>query len=672
MPSVTAAAGGRAKSPKQFRTEETFKNHAAALPPEDQQRAIHAAEKVGYTTKMKQKAKEAWKSEFYSIANALGLSKEETKRRYLLIQGLGGVDLNDLDQQRKYGLPNRVKFRDELLHRKNMLRLAQGKGRNKLHVGESDEYMHDSNADKLLDFILRPEDGGTLANLTQQQLQNRVCESNRAPLLDPQVILDYISGDKIQRRFYWVKAEDADKEAEKFAKGGRTRRQSKDPGYCSASLQDKDRNTSEWGCYVWQTRQFIPWVPIEREQLKPFLPALHLHELYMELQQVAEITSDEAGRATKTDTKTSKSRDAQFLQQQKRGGNAILRVAAKAPRVSDDHFSREDVTEAASRVVGSAQTKAVFHTTHRERIGTFEYCWNEFARHLEHGRRSKVCMNEMFEIVRIILNSNALVFSDRNGHRYDPTSCLTYRSINDHMSYADDRLRSLVQEYGLTDSDGKVDVKSNMKVFHTEDMQDAGIPAYELPPYAFYFDTKTKVLKLAEGGSENLLVHYRHLWIPMAKVLDALNKQYAHSLEEVLDRSKNPDDPIYGDVPLHPLIAPFCDVSLLKEEVLCKRASFEDLEDDSFPFPVNVFLDVFFPDHNARLVSNGFHDGCYIKYGASNWERAEVTSDGLYIDVRYAEDSAQTDEAGESSEDEEYQAAEVTVEEAQEPDETQQ
>lgn len=663
MQSVTAAGGGgRAKSPKS-RTYETFMNHAAALPLEDQPRANHAAEKVRQTSQQAKKAKEAWKNEFYSIANALGLSKEETKRRYLLIQGLGGINLNDLDQQRKYGLPNHVRFRDELEHRKNMLRLARGEGQNKLHVGKSDKHMHDPNADKQLDFILRPEDGGTLANLTQQQLQNRVCESNSAPLLDPQVILDYISGDKIQRRFYWVKAEDADKEAEKFANGERTRRQSKDPGYCSASLQDKDRNTSEWGHYVWKTRQFIPWVPIDREKLEPFLPALQLHELYMDLQKVAKITSDEAGRATKTDTKSKKSKDAQFIQSQKRGGNNTVRIPGKTQRVSraveDAHSKIED-----------AQSRAVFEHVHNKRVLEFEISWDQFAAHLNNGLGSNVFMNKMFEIVRILLNSNALVFSDRNGHKYDPTNFLTYRSLDDHLSYADERLRSLKEEYGLTDLDGEIDLHTDKKVFHTKDMQDAGIPAYELPPYAFYFDTKHKVLKLAQGGSQNLLKHHRHLWLPIARILDLLNKQAAFSHEEALERSKNPDDPVYGNVPLHPLIGPFCDVSLLQEEVLCKRASFDDLEDDSFPFPFSVFLDVSFPAQDARLVSNGHHNGHYVKYGASNWKRALLTSNGTEVEIKHASEE-QTDEAGESSEDE-YPAAEVTVEEAQEPDETQQ
>jgi hypothetical protein len=502
-------------------------------------------------------------------------------------------------------------------------------------------------------------------------LQSRVSVSNSAALCDARAILDYICGENIQRRFYWVKAgKEAEDEAARDLQGERTRRSAKDPGYCSNQLQDKDRNTSEWGYYIWKTKQFIPWVPVNREDLEPFLDALYLMDQYVDQMKETEKSKDHAGHATNTATKTSKHPDARFLQQQ-------IVVSSKAQRVSSDSYVREGVLRTASQFVLSKAEKAILENVRRDNIVGFEHAWNQFARHLELGSRSKACMNEMFEIVRDLFNSNALVFSDRGGHRYEPTSFLTFRSLDDHLSHADERLRSLVMEYGLTDSDGKIDVATNKKVFHTQAMKDAGIPAYELPPYAFCFDTKTKVLKLAEGGSENLMGHYRHLRLPIARSLDALNKQYAFSPEELLERSKDPNDPIYGDVTLHPLIAPFCDVSLIQEEVLCKRASFEDLADDSFPFPDKLFLDVSFPHCNARLVSNGRRNGCYIKYGASKWKRAELTDHNTEITIAYASeedleyDGGKTDEAAESSEDDEYTAASASDKD-QEAEDTQQ
>lgn len=605
---------------------------------------VEQAEHLGMQAK---DAKTAWESELESIASTLGLSKDETKRRYLLISGKAGTDLN---KNTKFGVSNRVKFKEELEYRQCMLVLARGKGRNELHIGKSDHFLHDPNTDKLLDFILRPEDGGTLANLSQTELQSRVSESNSASLLDPEVILDYICGEKIQRRFHWVKAGDVDKveEKEKDSKGNPARKTAKDPGYSSKDLQEKDRNTAEWGCYLWKTKQFIPWVPVNRKDLEPFMPALRLLVAYVQKMNQSQRAADKAGHATRTATRSDKHPDHQFLQQQKRGGQDPIRIPVKTPRVKDVAVAlRENI------VVGE-QMKAVLHGIHRDKIASFERSWNKFARHLEAGLFSTVCMNEMFRIVRDLLNSNALVFSDRNGHKYDPTSFLTYRSLDDNLSYTDERLVSLLKEYGLTDSDGKVDVRTNKKVFHTADMQDNEEPPYELPPYVFYFDTKTKVLKLAEGGPDNLFVHYPQLWHPIAKTLDAFSKQYATSLEEVMLRREDPEDPIYRNEPLRPLIAPFCDFSLLSEEVVCKRASLEDLADASFPYRDALFLEVRFPDHEARLVTNGHRDGVYIKQEDSDWQPAELTNNGTEVvidfvneDDAYADSSA-TEEAYES------------------------
>lgn len=648
MQSHVTASSGRAKSPKQVRTGDTFKQHVAELPKEDQAKALVAVEQAEYLGEQAKEAKAAWASEFESIADRIGLSKDETTSRYLLISGRPGIDLN---KNTRFGVPNRVKFKDELEHRQGMLVLARGKGQNKLHIGKSDHFLHDPNTDKLLDFILRPEDEGTLANLSQNELQSRVSESNSGALLHPEVILDYISGEKIQRRFYWVKAGDVPKmEAkEKDGKGNPARKTAKDPGYTSNDLQEKDRNTAEWGHYLWKTKQFVPWVPVNRKDLEPFMPALWMLVTYVQKMNQSQRAADKAGHATRTATRSEKHADHQFLQQQKRSGQDRFKIPVKSQRV-------QDVCARVDNIQASEETRVVLNNILKDRITNFERTWNEFARHLEDGLLSMVCMNKMFEIVRSLCNSNALVFSDRSGHKYDPTSCLTFRSLNDHLSYADERLMSLIKDYDLTDSDGKVNIKTNKKVFHTADMQDNGEPPYELPPYVFYFDTKTKVIKLAEGGSGNFSLHYPQLAAPIKKDLDLFSKQYATDYEEVLLRRKNLEDPIYRAEPLNPLIAPFSDVGLLQEEVLCKKASFEDLADASFPYRNTLFLDVRFPDYEARLVTNGRRNGVYIKRGDSDWKPAELTNNGTEViigpvsqDDAYADSSA-AEEAYESEE----------------------
>ena len=646
---------GRGKSPKAYRTEEKLNEQMTQVPEAKQEAAKIAVDQAADLAARKEEAKKKWKEEFYAIAKKKELSQEETKRILRLIEKPKGYD-NNPSNGGKLTNPDKlnsctVTFQEELYFRTTMLKrarsMAMRKAGDKLKIGKSETFAHDLNLDKLMDFIMRPGDEGTLSNLSQEEVQSRVEESKNPVLLNAKNIVDYICGPKIQRRFEWVKRTEVEKQKEEFDKGKKhPRKTAKDPGYCSNNLQDKDRKDPTLGYYVWEAQRFLPWIRAKHEDLDDFLPALHLMVVYADLLDKSNIATDHASNLTKQAPPRLKDPDASLVSRlpppTKPVLNGFVMSNSKKPKMQDIMVDK----------TVCAQMQTVLCKIQNDKSKIFDTIWNSFSDHV--GMKITICMNVMFDIVRSLLNSNAMVFSDRDGFKYDPTSRVTYRSLNDNMSYADEELRFLVRKYHLTDAHGTIDTATEKKVFCTPKMKKAGL-RYELPPYVFYFDTKYQVLKLAEDGAKHFVTHYSTLYLKVAQWLFNLHTQYAHDYVQMIERMDDPKDPVYAKVDFLPLIKPFTDLEPYSKLMRCKRASFDDLEDASFPYPNNIFMDV---TGDNRLVTNGDKKGCYITDGTNGWVRMEPAEGEEEVffnpwSTDNEQEPGQTDEEEEEEEEEE-------------------
>jgi len=609
------------RAPRAARTADDMAKSlsSVALPKKD--KARESIQNLKFIEDTRKALDAEWKELFNKICQTEGIiEKEEIERRFRCIIGKAGT--------KQLG-PSHWTASDEFWHRMNFLKRANG-AQHKLHFGHVGGVDFDTNLDKHYDFILRPEDNGTLKALTYDELlgtEGRLNFNKVESIMNADDVFEYVCSGRVQRRTFWCKANKVEEYEEKRVlrdeKGNPTGKgrdiQAKANSYASIDLHEADRNTTDFGWHEYYSNTFEPWVPVHSSDLEPFRPVLKLLSKFVRLSNEKKVWGDRTSRSVSTPNQRPSDPDRKWALSQ----SSFHPIAKKSCSVN-----------VAALTAGlTVQHQQICNRISEIKFKYFTDSWDCLVR--LSGLGLPKCMNSVWNITRSLHNSNAVVFRDPDNCLYDAKSTAKYRSLDDHLSYADDRLISLVLEYGLCDADAEtIDPITDCKVFMSESMRKDHATSYSLPPYAFVFNTQTHLLKLVSAST--LFRHYRQLYYEVETIITELSSCMPYSMEEVSRRRGDPDDPIYGDEPLHPLILPFVnfhhEVSDLRfRNRRFKRASFEDTLDKTFPFPTRIFVDAIFPVDSLRIVSDGRDIFAY--YPGIGWQKQLSLDDESEVEV---------------------------------------
>lgn len=613
-----------------MRRSKTSKKYKSRSTSDDKGRRDDARNLRDADEQKKEQLKDEWEKKFDEIGKSLGLTEEEIKRRMSLVTDSAGPAPNRFENKVLVGevLESKVwGVKHELEHRLEFIKRQRAKN-SSLHFNGIDK-TYDKNLDKLFDFIIREEDGGTLEHLDYDDLfgpNGRLHENQYTKILDPMEALIYVSSKKVQRRTFWL-MKDQVQQAEKNRKMGKppkSRWRAGDTGYCSANLLEKDIDTDVFGYYVHQIDTFIPWKHVDnvREDLEPFEEALKIMSNYIMQREKSALTRDYVRR--KGEAKTTRLRNPDSIFAQQRGPRKGPAIANSKPSI---YTLKKNAIDAVSTINKSFMAL---------KMNEFEKKWSKMVTYSALGLPKY--QNAMWTVVRVLHSTTSLVFSNPGQFEYDPKSQFPFRSVDETISYADETFTNLITNFDINDGDGKLSPCKSFKVFMNQKMEREGVSAYKLRPYAFIFNSKTHIIKLVDNGAASLFYHYRHLYYAVDDIMSEIVNKLATTERElkrrILDCEK--DDEVYGrEEQIHPLVLPFlnfheevCNLRLKKRRL--KRASFSDLEDRQFPYRDRIFLDAMLC--STRIVSNGIDIFAY--FDQSGWEKQEFYGAGTETELQ--------------------------------------
>ena len=466
----------------------------------------------------------------------------------------------------------------EFAHRLEFLSRGMNPDSNNIfEIGGGNSGGHDSNLDRLMDFVLL-EGQESLENLEMDDFKKRCEKSNWNRYFDPDVIYTYLTttGGR-NRRIKWDQCNSGGGKPRSQGQAGRS-------GYASNLLIESQRNTKDFG--RWNGREFVSWDPINREIFAMFRGCV---EVFVKRE------------ITKIDQKAFRDKLGNMLPKGKGArradGDAVLCSKHKDTLVSQFQTTKRQATTpliGALRATSQEQTKdtqAACQAILENNVQIIHQDW-ELLISLCTSLTFCVTTNAVHDIIRMLMNSMCMVFStsDQNGRECYNTSIECYRRLDDSISFADVELTRLINDYGLTDQDyvGSMQVKgSNYKRFHNQAMKDAGLPEYRLQPYCFVFECETTILRFCSAHDLHN-TDYR-MFLRLRNVLAGIRSGCTGgSVEELQARMEDPHDEFFGTQPLRPLLGHHF-VPERRCRWLHRRASLQEMQEDSFPYKNCIF-----------------------------------------------------------------------------------